>query len=81
MSTMAGSTRMARASVLDANTSVPALMEPLAVLLSVIISCHPRHHPALTRGWSEHPGSAASLSTAMRAHGAFQLSIRFVVSS
>lgn len=81
MSTMEGSTRMAKASVLDVNTSAPALMALLAARLSVATSCHQLHHPAPTHAWLGYLGSAASLSTAIRAHGAFHLSIRFVTLS
>ena len=78
-STMAGSTKMARASAPAANTSVPASTALSAALLYVATSCPQPHHPAPTHDWSGYQGSAASASTAIRAPGGSHISIRLVV--
>lgn len=77
-STMAGSTKMARASAPAANISVPASTALSAALLSVATSCPQPHHPAPTHDWSGYLGSAASASTAIRAPGGYHISIRLV---
>lgn len=76
-STMAGSTRLARASVLVVNTNAPASTALSAVLLSIKTSCHLPRRPACTHSWLGSIGSAASAWTAVRASGGCHISFRF----